>query len=326
MDGNMKRLQFIGLAVFGLLTFASLPPHTAYAELPVTPRTPQATMDLFDAMQQGKLDATFIAKNAQRGRLVLRNRTSQPINVGMPNAFIGVPLAQMGGMGMGGGMGGMGGGMMGGMQRMGGGMGGGGGRGGGGFGGRGGGRGGGFSVPPEKTIRIDVPLVCLDHGLREPSPAKPYAIRPIENYVKDPAVIEIVAAYANGDVPEAVAQAAVWNLESHVSWPALAAKLTGTERYAVRDPYFSRDEIKAAMSLVANAQRFTAGKKVEPRPFTLPSDKKEVKPIDPSDYTSPGDELSPNEKAAKDDAGKKQKKGDKSEKKDKSQLASAKAN
>jgi hypothetical protein len=323
----MKRLQFIGLAVLGVLTTASQSPRTAHAELPVAPRTPQAAIDLFDAMQQGKIDATFITKNAQRGRLVLKNRTSQPINVGVPNAFIGVPLAQMGGMGMGGmggGMGGMGGGMMGGMQRMGGGMGG-GGRGGGGFGGRGGGRGGGFSVPPEKTIRIDVPLVCLDHGLREPSPAKPYAIRPIENYVKDPAVIEIVAAYANGDVPEAVAQAAVWNLESHVSWPALAAKLTGTERYAVRDPYFSRDELKAAMTLVAEAQRFTAGKKVEPRPFKLPSDKKEAKPIDPSDYTSPGDERSPSEKAAKDLADKKEKKDEKSEKKDKSQLVSAKA-
>jgi hypothetical protein len=321
----MKRFRFVCVSVLGLLTLACCAPRPLRAELPVAPRTPQASIDLFDAMQQGKIDATFIAKNAQRGRIVLKNRTTQPINVGVPNAVIGVPLAQMGGMGgMGGGMGGMGGGMMGGMQRMGGGMGGGGG-GMGGMGGRGGGRGGGFSVPPEKTIRIDVPLVCLDHGLREPSPAKPYAIRPIENYVKDPAVIEIVAAYANGDVPEAVAQAAVWNLESHVSWGALAAKLTGTERYAVRDPYFSRDEIKAAMSLVANAQRFTAGKKVEPRPFKLPSEKKEVKPIDPSDYTSPGDELSPIEKAAKDDAGKKQKKGDKSEKKEKSELASAKA-
>ena len=74
-----------------------------------------------------------------------------------------------------------------------------------------------------------MPLVCLDHGLREPSSSKPYAIRPIENYLENAAVIEIVAAYANGDLPPG-AQAAVWNLNSGVGWDELAAKLTGTER------------------------------------------------------------------------------------------------
>jgi hypothetical protein len=200
-----------------------------------------------------------------------------------------------------------GGGMMGGQQSVGGGGGGrgGGGRGGGGFGGGGrGGRGGGFNIPPEKILRVDVPLVCLDHGLREPSSSKPYAIRPIENYIQDPAVIEIVTAYANGEVPEGVAQAAVWNLNSRVSWNALAAKLTGTERYAVRNPYFSAGEIKGAMSLVAEAQRLTAGKKVKPRPFKLPGEKSEAQPTKPEDIVSPGEQPLPANKAGEGTAAK----------------------
>jgi hypothetical protein len=73
----------------------------------------------------------------------------------------------------------------------------------------------------------------------------------------------------------------------------------------VREPYFSGAEIKAAMAVVAEAQRATAGKKVEPRPFKLPGDKKEVKPADPKDIKSPGDEISPEEKSAKKDVAKK---------------------
>jgi hypothetical protein len=202
---------------------------------------------------------------------------------------------------LGGGGGGLGGG--GGQQSVGGGGGGGrggrgGGGGGGGFrgGGGGGGRGrGGFDIPPEKVVRVDVPLVCLDHGLREPSDSKPYAIAPIENFISDPAVIEIVSAYANGEVSTGAAQAAVWNLNSGVGWDELAAKLTGTVRSAVRDPYFSRDEIQTAMSVVQQARTSTAGQKVKPRPFKLPGEVKIAKGAEPepADGSSPGDVVSP---------------------------------
>jgi hypothetical protein len=209
----------------------------------------------------------------------------------------------MGGGGMGGG------GMGGGQQSVGGG--GGGGRGGGGRGGGGGFRGGGggrggFNIQPERILRINVPLLCLDHGLREPSSSKPYAIRPIENYIKDPAVIEIVAAYANGDLPTGAAQAAVWNLNSGTSWEELAAKLTGTKRQIVREPYFSRDEIHSAMAIVNEAQQATFGQKVKPRPFKLPREEG-ADEEDSKEIVSPGDEVSP-EKEKADDAEKGKKK------------------
>jgi hypothetical protein len=239
------------------------------------------------------VDAKFIARDSQRGRIILTNKTNEPVSVEIPEAFIGVPMvqAQFGGGGFGGGGGGLGGG--GGTQSVGGGGGrGGGGRGGGrGGGGRGGGgRRGGFNIPPERVVRINVPLVCLDHGLREPSSSKPYAIRPIENYIDQPAVIEVVAAYANGDLPSGAAQAAVWNLNSGVSWNELAAKLTGTERNLVREPYFSSDEIQAAMAIVQRAEQMTAGQVVEPRPFELPGEKGNAKTESPGDEASLGDQ------------------------------------
>jgi hypothetical protein len=271
------------------------------AETSIVPRTPEAALDLFDAIQEGKIDATFIARNSKQGRIIIKNKTKGPISVGIPDAFIGVPLAQFGGGGMGGGGFGGGGGMGGGQQSVGGGGGGrgGGGRGGGGgFRGGGGGRGGGFNIQPERIVRINVPLLCLDHGLREPSSSKPYAIRPIENYIKDPAVIEIVAAYANGDLPTGAAQAAVWNLNSGTSWEELAAKLTGTKRQFVRESYFSRDEIRAAMAIVSEAQQATAGQKVKPRPFKLSGE--DVPEENAKEIVSPGDEVSPAKSKADD--------------------------
>ena len=302
LDIAMKRFVAPLLALFFIVAEIAGSGTRLGAETSIVPHTPDAAMDLFDAIQKGKVDATFIARNSKQGRIILKNKTNGPISVGIPDAFIGVPLAQFGGGGMGGG--GMGGGGMGGgQQSVGGGGGGGrggGGRGGGGGGFRGGGGGrGGFNIQPEKIMRINVPLLCLDHGLKEPSSSKPYAIRPIENYIKDPAVIEIVASYANGDLPTGAAQAAVWNLNSGTSWEELAAKLTGTKRQIVREPYFSRDEIGAAMAIVSEAQQMTAGQKVKPRPFKLPGEEV-AEEQDPKKIVSPGDEVAPEKKEAVD--------------------------
>ena len=201
-------------------------------------------VDVFEAIDQDLMEVKFIARDSQRGRLFLTNKTDKAIDVIVPDAFAGVPVVmhQFGGGGMGGG--GMGGGMGGGKQSVGGG--GGGGRGGGGRGGGGGGRGGGgrFNVAPEDVSRIDVPLLCLNHGFRDPSTNKPYEIRPIEDVVSDPAIVEVIAAYSNGDLDAAASQAAIWHLNSEVTWQDLAAKLTGTVREIVRDPYFSKQKFK----------------------------------------------------------------------------------
>jgi len=61
----------------------------------------------------------------------------------------------------------------------------------------------------------------------------------------------------------------VWNLNSGTEWSELAAKQTGTERNIVREPYFSREELQTAQSIVQQAQLDTADQKVEPREFKL---------------------------------------------------------
>ena len=74
-----------------------------------------APVDLFQAMDDGQAEVTFIAKNDHAGRVILTNKTKQPLNLRLPEAFAGVPvLAQFGGGGGGnrggGGRGGFGGG------------------------------------------------------------------------------------------------------------------------------------------------------------------------------------------------------------------------
>jgi hypothetical protein len=100
-----------------------------------------------------------------------------------------------------------------------------------------------------------VAVVCLDHGLRDPSSSKPYQMVPIEEHVKNPAVIELVKAFGRGELQHGAAQAAAWHLNSGVSWQELAAKQQGTERSLVRPPYFSPYEIQAAVAYAGEAAR-----------------------------------------------------------------------
>lgn len=212
--------------------------------------------NLFDAIDAGDIEVKFIAKSDKRGRILIENKTDEPLEVFLPNAFVGVPLAQQFGGGGGGGRGGGGGGGGGG-QSVGGG-GGGGGLGGGG-GGRGGGGGGQFSIPPAETTKIDVPLLCLDHGLKIPSSSKPYKlVRAEEHLASHPEVVQLLAAYGRGELQRGAAQAAVWHTNSEVSWQELAAKLTGTVRSTVRSAYFSQNEIQTALAYVGEAARRAA--------------------------------------------------------------------
>ncbi|MEX0641793.1 MAG: hypothetical protein WD468_03785, partial [Pirellulales bacterium] len=126
----------------------------------------------------------------------------------------------------------------------------------GGGGGQGGGGGGGFfSIPPEQTKKIDVALLCLDHGLRDPSSSKPYKLVAATDHIQNPAVIELLKAFGRGELQHDAAQAAAWNLSSGVSWNQLAAKLSGTRRSFSRKPYFSAEAIRAGMDYANEAQR-----------------------------------------------------------------------
>jgi hypothetical protein len=205
-------------------------------------------VELFAGMKSGDLDVKIIARNDREARVLIANKTGQPVNVKLPEAFAAVPaLAQFGGGGGGQGGGGMGGGGGGGgQQSSGGGMGGGG-------GGMGGGGGGGmFSIPPDETGKIEVATVCLDHGLKIPSSSKPYKIVPADKHVK-PEVVELLKAFGRGELDPGATQAAAWHLNSNMSWNDLATKLTGTERNINRSAYFSQEQIRTGMAYAQEA-------------------------------------------------------------------------
>lgn len=227
--------------------------QTVSAEAPAGPADP---VDLYDAIDAGDVNVKFIAKSDRRGKFLIENPSDLPIDVVIPAAFVARPALEQnfggGGGGLGGGGGGLGGGGGGGQSV-------GGGGGGLGGGGQGGGGGGLFSIPPAKTAKIDVSLLCLDHGKKNPSASKPYElVRPEEHLGGNRAVVELLEAYGRGELQRGAAQAAVWNLNNGVTWQELAAKLDGTVRSFVRSPYFSRAEIEAGIAYAAEATRRAA--------------------------------------------------------------------
>jgi len=225
----------------------------------VAASTPGSAIEFFDAVDKGKINAKFIALNDHEAKLIVTNNTPQPLTLKLPDAFAGVPVAAQfggGGGGRGGGgrtgggrSGGTGGG--GGQQQS---VGGGGGGAGGGIGGGGGG-GGFFSVPAEKTEKIAMSVVCLDHGLRDPSSGTAYKMVPADAVVDRPAVLELLKAFGRGELKHGAAQAAAWHLNNDLTWQQLAAKLQGTKRSFNRPPYFSADDIRSGMAYATEAER-----------------------------------------------------------------------
>ena len=141
-----------------------------------------------------------------------------------------------------------------------------------------------FSIPPDETAKLNVATVCLDHGLRDPSSSKPYKLVPAEEHVDRPAVVELIKAFGRGELDHGAAQAAAWNLNSDVSWDALAAKQTGTERNINRSPYFSRDQIRAGMAYSQEAVR--RAEDAEPAEPTKPAINNSSEQRSTTDYTA----------------------------------------
>ncbi len=220
-------------------------------------------VELFEGIRNGDLHVKLFAKNAKQAQILIENKTQQPVDVRLPEAFAGVPvLAQFGGGG-GGGFGGGGGGGGGafGNQGI-----------GGGLGGQQGGGQGVFSIPPEKVRKLKVACVCLDHGRPDPNPRVPYEIKPIDEYVDRPAVIELVKAYGREGLDYASTQAAIWHLNNDLSWQFLAAKKNGRKNlFGAPESYFSGLELQAAMQL-ASAARAQAARQPRPEPASSASE------------------------------------------------------
>jgi len=242
------------------------------------------TVEMFQAIKDGQIDVKLIPKDSTECRVLIENKTPQPLNVKLPEAFAGVPvLAQVGGgagvnnpggwggggnnrnwnnnsgnQGFGGGMGGMG---MGGMGM--------------------GGMGmfnvppeqvgqnapAMFNVPPEKVGKLKVATVCLEHGKAEPRAAMKYEIKPVDQFTDKKEVYELCRMLGSGQLNQRAAQAAAWHLNNNMSWQELAAKrleyANGTSR-----PYFSPQELQAGMQLTVAAAKLAQQRE---KPDKIPS-------------------------------------------------------
>ncbi len=229
----------IGLCLVGTAVLAATP--SGRPPRPGEFNPDHESVEMFQAIERGQIEVKIIPRDSTESNVLIENKSDQPLNVELPTAFAGVPvLAQFGG-----GMGGMGGGGGGGTQAMGGGMGGGG-------GGMGGGGGGFFNVAPERVGQFKVPTVCLEHGKRDPRPAVPYVIRPIEEFTDRPAVHALCQMLGSGQLNQRAAQVAAWMLQCDMNWQELAAKrlrfANGTSR-----PYFSPLEIQGGIQIATVA-------------------------------------------------------------------------
>jgi hypothetical protein len=280
------RWPALGLAVGLLLTAALVTAGERREKSKVGQYNPgNESVEMFAAIEKGQIDVKLIPKDSKESRVIIENKTDKPLNVQLPSAFAGVPvLAQVGAAGVGGA--GRGVGAAGGVgraargtgssygsggssygnnqnQAYGGGM---GGMGMGGMGMGGMGMGGGFmNVAPEKVGELKVATVCLEHGKREPRAAIPYEIKPIESFTDKPAVQELCRMLGTGQVNQRAAQAAAWNLSNNMSWQELAAKRL-QHANGTSEPYFSPQEIKAGMQVVATAMKLAEQRKQQEKP------------------------------------------------------------
>ncbi len=208
-------------------------------------------VSFFEGIEQKTLEVKYIAKDSKEGNLFITNTTDSPLTIKMPKAFAAVHVLKqigLGNNGQGGNFGGGGVGGGGGGHALGGGLGGGG-------GGIGGGGGGGFfSVPAEKTAKLKVQSVCLEHGKAEPRPKMTYDVRPLEDVTDNAALQELVKSYgSNGEKMDfAAVQAAVWHLSNDMSWKELAEKKYDHVGRA-DEPYFNTRQLNAARGLASAA-------------------------------------------------------------------------
>jgi hypothetical protein len=237
---------FLGVSV---LVTAAQKPAEKNAKAPSAP----ATVEMFKAIADGQIVVKIIPKDSTQCNMIVENKTNQPLSVKLPDAFAGVPVLAQNGLGgagaaPGGHSGHSGSGNSGGGNQS---FGGGSGMGGGGMG-----MGGGmFNVPPEKVRQVKLPIVCLEHGKKDPKPTIPYEIRPIDSFTQKAGVKELMQMLGSGKISQRAAQAAAWHLQNGLSWEELANKVGIQHINGSREPYFNPQEIQFGMKLAAMAQQ-----------------------------------------------------------------------
>ena len=236
---------------FGLLSALILGGMSfdAIAAAPNGDKANVESVELFQGIKDGKIDAKIVFKNRKNAVVSVENKTKQPLNVVMPAVAGAVPvLAQMGSDE---------GGLQGMMEDMDG----------------GGGGGGMFRVAPEKVVRRDVEAICLDHGKKVPTPFTEYKIKPIEEVTDRPAVIELGKMMGKTKVDHETIQMAAWMLNNDLTTSDLA-KETWTSANGAKSPVYSQAKLQKAASLAQFAMQKAQSEQTFIEPY-VPTPKSE---------------------------------------------------
>jgi hypothetical protein len=167
------------------------------------------TIEMFRAMESGLIEVDMIGLDATKANLLFKNKTDRPLSIKLPEVFAGVPVLAQDDFGGGSTSGG------GAAQTTGGGVGG---------GGIGGGGGGFFNIAADRSAKLGVTTICLEHGKRDPNPRIDYAIRPLESVTDKPEIFELCKMLGRNEIPQNAAQAAAWHLANGLTWQQLAQK------------------------------------------------------------------------------------------------------
>jgi hypothetical protein len=238
-------LLTIALACSSLLQAQTSPttPTRSVSEATPTRRASEGVArELFDAIDAGLIDAKLILRDETAGRVLITNKTKQPLTIRLPEAFAGVPaLAQFNLPGLNPGLNGNNNPNNGGVNQ-----------------GVGAGQGnwnnnGLFSIEPEKAIKVKIVAVCLEHGKREPNVHVAYRLLPLDDFTSDAKVIDVVGKLGRGELDQKSAQAAAWHLADGLSWKQLAAKVGVRHIGGRTEPFFTAAHLERAKSAVAAA-------------------------------------------------------------------------
>lgn len=222
------------LASFLFVSFAAWP---SQADEKIRREADKArAVKLLEADHKGEIEARWIAFNAASGRLLITNKTEEPLKVLVPVDMVAehvVPADSAAGRAQTLGIGPH---AQKGYQQN-------------GFFNEGPGE-AFFFVPAGKSAKADLPSVCLEYGRPDPSRRMRYQLRSVVAFTNPAPIVGFLKAWHTDRFSQNVAQATAWRLADGLTWERLAALRAGTVgAYTAGRPMFSRQDLDAAKKI-----------------------------------------------------------------------------
>ena len=114
-----------------------------------------------------------------------------------------------------------------------------------------------FTIPPEKTVQLQMSSVCIDHGKPAPIPRMSYLLRRLDQHTANRALVKLIENADRQKTDRLALQAAAWHLANRMSWDDLTRK-TVTVGAGVQRRLFAPAHLEAARALVDAAHAAVA--------------------------------------------------------------------